>query len=255
MTLPYATVYVFDRESEIVEAAIRLWTRAFEESLGPRGRFCAALSGGKTPLPFYRELVRQSRPDSWRRTHLFLADERFGPPDHPESNGRMIVELLARPAGVPAENVHLVPLNRETVEESATMYEESLREIFRLNRGDYPVFDFILLGVGEDGHTASLFPGTSALEETGKAVAAVKLKAARRDRVTLTLPVLNRGRGVVFLVCGEEKAEVVRKVIAERQSSLPAARVQPQSGGPTFLVDRLAGKLLPPGLQRRRSIS
>jgi 6-phosphogluconolactonase len=255
MTLSDPRVQVFERESEIVDAAIRLWTRACENSLRARGRFCAALSGGKTPIPFYRELSGQKPPDSWRRTHLFLADERFGPPDHPESNGRMIGAVLSRPAGVPAENLHLVPLNRETVEESASIYEKSLREFFRLNRGDLPTFDFILLGVGEDGHTASLFPGTSSLEETGKAVTVVKFGAGRRDRVSLTLPVLNRGREVVFLVCGEGKAGIVRKVIAEKDSSLPAARVRPRSGGAIFLIDRPAGKQLSPGFQMGRSFS
>jgi 6-phosphogluconolactonase len=151
--------------------------------------------------------------------------------------------------------VHPVPLNQETAEGAAREYEKSLREFFRLKRGEFPALDFILLGIGEDGHTASLFPGTPALEETQKGVLAVKLGTGRCDRVTLTLPVLNLGTQVVFLVQGESKAEIVRKVIAEGDSSFPAARVRPPSGGPIFVLDRLAGKQLPPCLRRNRSLS
>lgn len=255
MTSPASNVYVRERETEFLDEALRFWSRAFEESLRLRGRFCAALSGGQTPVPFYRELARQTCPDSGKKVHLFLVDERFGPPDHPASNGRMIAEILVRPTAFPAENFHPIPLNLETAEQSALWYERDLREFFHLQEGEFPIFDFILLGIGRDGHTASLFPGTSAIEEARRAVAAVNFNRRRPDRVTLTLPVLNLGKEVVFLIQGEEKAEIVHKVIAERDYSLPAARIQPRSGELTFLIDVPAGKMLPPGLQRRRSPS
>jgi 6-phosphogluconolactonase len=255
MTLPFPNVYVFDRESDLLDSALHLWNRAFDEGLRRRNRFLAALSGGKTPLPFYRKLAGQERPDSWKAIHLFLVDERLGPPDHPESNGRMITETLVRPAGLPPENGHLIPLRKETPEESARAYEESLQNFFRLNPGEFPDFDFVLLGIGEDGHTASLFSGTPALEETERAVAAVRLDAIRRDRVTLTLPVLNRAAKVVFLVRGEEKAEILYRVIVKRESSLPAARVQPAQGRAIFLLDQGAGRQLSSRLQGNRGIS
>ena len=255
MTLPFANVQVFDRESEFLDSALRLWRRALAEGLRRRKPFLAALSGGRTPIPFYQRLAGQKGTDYWRAIHLFLVDERFGPPDHPESNGRMITETLVRPAGIPPENVHLIPLNKENAEQSARAYEERLRDFFRLNRGGFPAFDFILLGIGEDGHTASLFPGTPALEEGERAVAAVRLDAIRRDRVTLTLPVLNRAARVVFLVQGEEKAEIIGRIIAGKDSTLPAARVQPARGRAIFLLDRSAGRQLSSHLQGNRGIS
>jgi 6-phosphogluconolactonase len=255
MTLLLPNVYIFDCESDLLDSALRLWTRAFEEGLRRRKRFLTALSGGKTPISFYQKLAGQKRPDSWKAIHLFLVDERFGPPGHPDSNGRMITENLVRPAGIPPENVHWIPLGTETPEESARAYEEGLRKFFRLNPGEFPDFDFVLLGIGEDGHTASLFSGTPALEETARAVAAVRLDAIRRDRVTLTLPVLNRAAKVVFLVQGEEKAEIVYRVIVKRESSLPAARIQPLQERPSFFLDRGAGRQLSSHLQGNRGIS
>jgi 6-phosphogluconolactonase len=241
MSLPAWKVCIFDSESDLIDSALRLWTRAFEESLRARGGFCAALSGGKTPIPFYRELARQKRTDFREKPHLFLVDERFGPPGHPESNGRMIAEVLTRPMGLPPEHWHPMPLDVGSAEESASWYEAGLSDFFRLNRGEFPAFDFILLGIGADGHTASLFPGSPALEENQETAAAVNLKAPRGSRVTLTLPVLNRGRRVVFLVRGEEKAGIVRRVIWEKDPNLPAVRVRPA----VFLLDREAGRELP----------
>jgi len=255
MPHPSTHVYVFDRDSDLLDSALRLWNQACEEGVRRKKQFWAALSGGKTPIPFYRELACQNRPDSWKAIHLFLVDERFGPLDHPDSNGGMIGENLVRRAGIAAENMHSIPLGQETSEESARAYEETLRSFFRPDPGGFPVFDFILLGIGEDGHTASLFPGSPALKETERWVVAVNLDEVRRNRVTLTLPVLNRAGKVVFLVQGEKKAEIVRRVIVERESSLPAARVQPLQGEPIFFLDREAGRRLPLHLQGNRGTS
>ena len=171
MTLPSPNVFIFDCESDLLDSVFRFWNRAFKRGFRSRKRFLAGLSGGKTPIPFYQKLARQERPDSWERIHLFLVDERFGVSGHPDSNGRMIEEALIRPAGIPPENVHSIPLDKETPEESARAYEESLRNFFRLGAGEFPEFDFILLGIGADGHTASLFPGTPALDEIERALA------------------------------------------------------------------------------------
>ena len=255
MTLLLPNVYLFDRESDLLDAASRLWNRAFEERLRSGKHFLVALSGGTTPIPFYQRLAAQERPDIWERTHLFLVDERFGAPDHRDSNGRMITETLIRPAGIPSKNVHLIPLDKKTPEESARAYEESLQIFFRLGRGEFPEFDFILLGIGADGHTASLFPGTPALDEIERAAVAVRLEGDRRDRVTLTLPVFNRAGKIVFLVRGEEKAEIVHRVIEKREPSLPAARVKPLQERPIFFLDRKAGRKLSSHLQENRGVS
>jgi len=247
MTLPFDNVYIFDRESDLLEAACRLWNRDCEEALRDRKRFLVALSGGRTPIHFYRRLAARVRPDSWEGIHIFWVDERFGASDHPDSNGRMIQENLIRRAGIRRENVHSVPLDKKTPEESARAYEESLRAFFRLGPGEFPEFDFILLGIGADGHTASLFPGTSAPDEDQRPVVAVRPGGNRHDRVTLTLPVLNRAARVVFLVQGDDKAEIVFRVIEKKEIILPAARVQPFRERPIFYLDReAAGKLSSP---------
>lgn len=241
MTLLVPNVHIFDREGDLLDSAFHLWKRAREEGFRNRNRFCVGLSGGRTPIPFYRRLAVQERADSWERIHIFLVDERFGPPDHPDSNGRMIQENLVRPAGIRAENVHSIPLDKKAPEESARAYEENLRTFFRPGPGEFPEFDFILLGIGAGGHTASLFPGTPAPDEVQSAVVAVRPGGNRHDRITLTLPVLNRAARVVFLVQGEDKAEIVFRVIEKKEISLPAARVQPFRERPFFFLDREAG--------------
>jgi 6-phosphogluconolactonase len=199
-------------------------------------------------------LAAQERADSRKGVHLFLVDERFGAPDHPESNGRMIAETLVRPAGFPPENAHWIPLNKETPEESARAYEDHLQNFFQFNPGEFPEFDLVLLGIGKDGHTASLFPGNPALEETARVVVPVRPEGNRLARVTLTLPVLNRAARVVFLARGEEKAEILYRVIVKKESSLPAARVQPDQGRPIFLLDRGAGRQISSHLEGDRGI-
>jgi 6-phosphogluconolactonase len=251
MTLPFPEVYIFDGESGLLDSVLRLWNRTFEEKIRGGKHFLVALSGGKTPVPFYQRLAVQKRPDIRERTHFFLVDERFGAPDHRDSNGRMMGETLIGPAGIPSKNVHMIPLDQETPEESARAYEESLRIFFRLGPGEFPEFDFILLGIGTDGHTASLFPGTPGLDETQRAVVAVRLNEDRPNRITLTLPVLNRAARVVFLVEGEDKAEIVYRVIERRETSLPAARVHPFRERPIFFLDRGAGKRLSSHFRRK----
>jgi 6-phosphogluconolactonase len=244
MSFHRASVQIADTEDALIELGIGIWMGAFQEAVRRKGCFSAALSGGKTPLPFYQNLAIRQRPESWERTHLFLADERFVPADHPDSNFGMIARMLTEPAHIPSRNLHPVPVHRASAEAAAREYDESLRDFFKTGPDRVPAFDLILLGIGEDGHTASLFPGTEALEEIKKLAVAVKLNEIFHDRVTLTLPVLNRAEKVVFLATGRRKAEILRRVIGEQNPLLPASRIQPVAGDLVFLLDREAGAKL-----------
>ncbi|NOZ68135.1 MAG: 6-phosphogluconolactonase [Deferribacteres bacterium] len=223
------------------------WAAIAGKAVRDKGRFTAALSGGKTPVDLYRRLSR-IKDLPWDRTHIFIVDERFVPFEHEASNYGMIERTLLRHTGIPRENVHPVPTAVDTPGEAAGRYEEELEYFFGLRhpRGEgMPRFDLILLGLGADGHTASLFPGDPALKETSRLAAAVSPSGfAEHERITLTLPVINNAANIMVLAAGDSKAAAVREVIAESNSPLPAAMVRPEQGRLVFLLDRRAASLL-----------
>jgi 6-phosphogluconolactonase len=204
------------------------------------GRIAVALSGGSTPKPLYQLLAAPPLRDTvpWPRIHWFLGDERFVPPDDPKSNFRMVREALAG-APVPGENLHPIPTVGMSPEEAAAAYERELQSFYGAPTLDpaRPLFDAVLLGLGADGHTASLFPGTAALDEQVRWAAAV-VGAQPEPRITLTFPVLESSRAVAFLVSGADKRKALQGVL-RGDRSLPAARLRPV-GTLTFLVDRAA---------------
>jgi 6-phosphogluconolactonase len=169
--------------------------------------------------------------------HLFWGDERCVPPDHPESNFRMVRESLLSKVQIPSENVHRMMGEKEP-EQAATEYEGHLREWFHLPPGGVPRFDLIFLGLGEDGHTASLFPGSPVLENDNRLVATVYVERLKAYRLTLTLPVINAAAQATFLVSGESKRAIVKQLLgASRESSnFPAAKVAPTDGKLTWLI-------------------
>ncbi len=223
---------------------VRRWREASEEAIGRKGLFIAALSGGKTPVHFYRTLANQRGGLSWDKTHLFLVDERFLSWDDPDSNYHLLRETLLDRIEIPQENLHPVPVGSLTPRLSARVYEEDLQRFFKLRSGQYPLFDLVLLGIGEDGHTASLFPDSPALEERHHLAVAVILDEIRHHRITLTLPVINQGQEAVFLVSGKGKANILERVIHQKDLSLPASRVTPDRGKLLFLSDLEAGSSL-----------
>jgi 6-phosphogluconolactonase len=177
--------------------------------------------------------------------HLFFGDERAVPPDHAESNFRMVKETLLANGRIPLANVHRIQAELDP-QQAADLYEADLVKSFGLTPGQPPRFDLILLGLGTDGHTASLFPGTSALAEQRRWVCANWVPRLQSHRVTLTLPVLNAGAEVMFVVSGKEKAEVLRAVLegGGEGAKLPAQLVRPKSGRLLWLVDAAAASLL-----------
>jgi 6-phosphogluconolactonase len=215
-----------------------------QEAVTKRGRFAIALSGGHTPGKMYSlwaqtEQYRNKTP--WDRVHLFWSDERFVPADDPRSNYRMARETLISQVPIPAENVHPMPTNLSSPEECARAYETELLKFFG---SEPPAFDVQLLGIGDEGHTASLFPGSPELGEKVRWVAAVRVAAEPPQRITLTPVVLNQGRNTFFLVAGEGKRAIlsaIRDELASKPSQYPAARIHPAREPVWFLDQAAAG--------------
>jgi 6-phosphogluconolactonase len=208
------------------------------ESVEEAGRMTVALSGGSTPKHLYSLLALPDYKDRipWKNVQLFWGDERCVPPDHSESNFRMAQEALLSRIQIPAENIHRMSGEIQP-QAAAAEYEKELQKFFGLNSGGLPRFDLILLGIGEDGHTASLFPGSNALNETKRLVVAPFIEKLKSFRLTLTLPVLNNAANLGFLVAGPSKADAVKQAFSG-SSDLPAARVQPVNGKLTWLITR-----------------
>jgi 6-phosphogluconolactonase len=217
------------------------------EAVSARGRFTAALSGGKTPVALYTLLAKAPYMPHlpWARVHLFWGDERCVPPDHADSNYRMTRESLLDHVPIPPANIHRMPGEMDPAE-AAARYEERLREFFVTHGDGFPVFDFFLLGLGEDGHTASLFPGTRSIRESARWVVGHYVDAQKGWRITLTPPVINAARMVAFIVAGAGKAAVMKEILEGpfRPDTLPAQIVRPAGGDLVWMLDREAAALL-----------
>jgi len=226
------------------QSAAAFLTRSAQEAVNERGRFAVALSGGSTPRRTYEHWA--GLPEvPWGRVHLFWGDERVLPQDHPESNYRLVEEALLSKVPLPRENVHRMPVERGDPQAVASLYEEALRAFWVPAAEGWPCFDVTLNGIGADGHTASLFPGSAVLKEKTRWVAAPYVEKLSAYRLTLTLPVFNHARQVVFLAAGEQKSVVVKEVLADQSElPLPARLIRPLSGRLRFFLDRAAGRLI-----------
>jgi 6-phosphogluconolactonase len=230
-------------------AAARI-AQAAAESIRHRGRFTLVLAGGSTPRKAYAVLATGEGEHNvdWSRTLVFFGDERHVPHDDPRSNYRMAYESLLSVAPIAADQVLAIPTEQPTAEKCAEAYAAALVKFFALPAGTMPVFDLVLLGLGDDGHTASLFPGAKALAVSDK-IATWSPPGALPppvDRITLTYPAINAARHVMFLVSGANKAQALRDVVAgdAPKSERPAAGVHPAEGKLTWLVDESAAGLL-----------
>jgi 6-phosphogluconolactonase len=236
-------VYVCADAAELARTAARRFVDWAWQSIAKDGNFNVALSGGSTPQELYRLLATpefRAQVD-WPRLHLFWGDERAVPPESPESNyGMARRELLLR-VPIPPSNVHRMEAEDSNIGRAAHSYEATLRQFLPLDDRGFPRFHLIFLGLGPDGHTASLFPGSKLLRETSRWVSTPLVPKLGSRRMTLTLPVLEAARRVVFLVAGSEKASILRKVLCEHPDPpLPAHMVKPREGERLFLVDEAA---------------
>ncbi|MBT8406614.1 MAG: 6-phosphogluconolactonase [Deltaproteobacteria bacterium] len=233
---------------DLSRAAAEYICEIAEGAIKERGIFTFVLAGGSTPRLLYEELASQpiaSRID-WQHTHLFWGDERFLPPDHPDSNFFLAFKSLISKVELPPANINRISTEIGSIQAAAEGYEKTLRKFFLPAVGSeeepyFPSFDVVLLGLGEDGHTASLFPCDAALEEKTKWAVAVDGSTAAPSipRVSLTLPVLNEARHVVFLASGASKRKVFREILNNpEKTGYPAARVEP-SGRLLWFIDEL----------------
>ncbi|MGB0387608.1 MAG: 6-phosphogluconolactonase [Ardenticatenaceae bacterium] len=237
-------VIIFESDAwvEGVTAKIVSGLRA---ALATRQRATLLLSGGSTPIPVHRALAQAKRID-WQQVHFFWGDERYVPADDPASNFRMARETLLDPLGIApdAPNVHPFP-TESTPQEDAAKYEQQLQDFFGLAAGEMPRFDVILLGMGGDGHTASLFPGTQALTESTRLAVANPVPAQNTTRLTLTYPVLNHAHHLFVLLKGEGKAARLAEVLTGEPNKYPIQGIQPTDGELLWLLDSAAASQLP----------
>ncbi len=231
-------IQILPNSEDLARAAAEHFVARSREAVEQHGSFTVALSGGSTPKLLFGLLADPNEPFRdqipWPNIHFFWSDERHVPPDHPESNYRMANEAMLSHVPISKNNVHRVPSEHPNAAEAATEYEQTLIET---TQQSLPRLDLILLGLGTDGHTASLFPGSEVLHETKRLVAAPWVEKFQSYRITMTLPLLNNGASVVFLVNGSEKANIVKQVF-EGPQNYPAQAVKPTKGELLWMLDK-----------------
>lgn len=246
MEIP-SNVIVFDTPEQLAMAAAERFVEFTFEShtVSDPGRFTVALAGGNTPRRVYQLLATERFKSRipWSQVHLFFGDERCVPPEHPDSNYAMVCDSLIWKVPIPATNVHRIIGERDPGE-SAQTYENYLRSFFA--GLSWPRFDLVWLGMGEDGHTASLFPNSPALKEMSRWVLPTRNEQSGQDRITLTVPVFNHATRIFFLVTGKKKAQLLKEVLRRQPGSeqLPVRAITPIYGTLEWLVDAEAASLL-----------
>jgi len=238
-------VRVFASDAELFRASAKKFCEIGTQAIREHGRYTVALSGGSTPKGLHHELATTFAKElPWDKVFFFWGDERHVPPDFPESNFRMAKETLLSKLPIPADHVFRMRGEMPDANQAAAVYEQSLREFFRPAAGQVPQIDFILLGIGPEGHTASLFPDTKELEERQHLVVGNYVAVHSTWRITCTYPVLNNGANVMFLVDGASKADIVRTALKDPSSNLPCQGVKPLNGNLMWYLDQAAGARL-----------
>jgi 6-phosphogluconolactonase len=232
---------------DLFQAAAEEVIHTAEESVAARGRFTIALSGGSTPRGLYTLMAANASGSlPWNQMFFFFSDERHVPPDSPDSNFRMANESLLSKVSIPAGNIFRVPAENPDAPAAAEAYDKTLRDFFEPPAKELPRFDLILLGMGPDGHTASLFPETAALQETSRLVVANWVEKLNTHRITFTFPLINAARNVLFLVSGTDKAHALHEVFESKEPTgkYPSKMVRPTNGRLIWLADRAAASEL-----------
>ena len=232
------------REVRILDTPQALFHAAAQEFVKLKPR-TVALSGGSTPRSLYSLLATDyAHQIPWEQTYFFFGDERHVPPNDADSNFKMANDAMLSKVPIPKDNIFRVPAEDPDANAAAAAYEKTIRDFFHLGPGQFPRFDLILLGMGPDGHTASLFPDSNGLKEKHRIFISNPVAKFKTDRLTLTFPVLDNAANVIFLAAGAEKAPVLKEVLEDPQTILPSARVNPGSGRLLWLVDRAAASQL-----------
>lgn len=234
-------IEVFPSRDQLVERALEIILSKIEPAIQQRGQFTLVLAGGSTPKPLYEALAAQNLPLD--KIHIFWGDERYVPPDHPDSNEGMARQAWLDRVEFPASNIHPMPTLGNDPQADARQYDGELQQFFQVSEGEFPAFDVILLGMGDDAHTASLFPHTEALKVRDRLIA-VGDKAGQ-PRLTFTVPLINQAECVMFLVTGSNKQPALTQIFAETADEMayPCRAIQPQ-GELWWLLDEAAGQVL-----------
>ncbi len=238
----------------IARRAAQEFVQAAADAVRTRGSFNVALAGGSTPKALYSLLVNDPALRSqvpWDKMHLLFGDERHVPPDHPDSNFRMATETMISKAPVKPEQVTRIKGEYPDAGQAALEYEKALREYFKLKDGEYPRFDLVLVGMGNEGHTLSLFPGTKALHADGRIAVRNWVGKLYAERITLTAPAASNAARVIFMVTGADKAPALKGVLEGpfEPEQLPAQLLQPKNGKLLWVVDTAAGSMLSVGIR------
>ncbi len=235
-------VEVLPSLESLIERSLAIILDRISTAIAEGGRCAIALAGGSTPKPLYEAIAKQSLP--WDKIHVFWGDERYVAPEHPDSNQLMARTAWLNKVPIPATNIHPIPTNESDPAIAADNYEQQLQEFFQLSPGELPVFDIILLGIGDDGHTASLFPHTPALKVSDRAVTVGDFGG--KPRITFTYTLINQARCVMFLVVGANKRSALAQIFAPVADDFtyPSRLIKPQ-GTLLWLLDGAAGQELP----------
>lgn len=223
----------------LIEAAAQHFVVTARAAIARRGEFFVALAGGSTPKGLYQKLAAEPYRDQidWARVHLFFGDERFVPATHDDSNYKMAREAMIDHVSIPADNVHRVPTEQGEPATVAAMYADTVKDVLK----DQP-FDLVLLGLGPDGHIASLFPETPALDETDKTVTSLYVEKFDAHRISFTYPTIHAARQVIVFIAGEGKAAIVSDIRDQRVSGLPVQRLAPHNEYYWFMDKAAAGQ-------------
>ncbi len=228
---------------DFCEKAVQEILSFSDEKIEAQGKFTIVLSGGSTPKGIYQCMAGASYRDKfrWEKMHFFWSDERWVSPEDQKSNYRMVSEALLTKIKIPSGNIHPIQTTEGDLQASARLYEEAIIDFFKLKKDEFPRFDLILLGLGRDGHTSSLFPGNPALLVKDRWVVPVSQKGITEKRITLTLPAINHAGMIFFLVSGLEKADIVAEVLEnEKKTAFPANEISPCQGKLCWFLDKAA---------------
>lgn len=242
---------IYPDHEALIDAAVQRWLALADGAVAARGRFHVALSGGSTPRTLYRRLAGEAVADrvAWDKVHVYFSDERTVPPDHEDSNYRMAKEALLDHVPIPAAQVHRIEGESLDPHAAALKYTRILTKHLPLSSQGVAQFDLLMLGLGQDGHVASLFPATPVLHERARLVEAVEVDKLHTWRITVTLPMIDHARQVMILVSGGDKAPIVRDVFTTRRTPpYPVQLINPQ-GALEWYLDQAAAALLPAELR------
>jgi 6-phosphogluconolactonase len=232
-------VEVLPDQATLIDRSLEVVLEKIQAAIAERGQCTIALAGGNTPKPLYEKIAAEDL--SWRGIHVFWGDERYVPPDHPDSNQGMARHAWLDKVPLPPINIHPMATDAADPQEAANKHEAELQEFFQLQPGEFPAFDLILLGIGDDGHTASLFPHTEALQVRDRLITVGNKDG--QPRLTFTAPLINHARAVIFIVAGAGKRQALDQIFAPTgdETTYPARLIQPQ-GELWWLLDQTAGQ-------------